>query len=83
MDLLIVVSKIPQTRNNTRRYIPHITLYVNVYEQMNVVLDDSRKITEALELAQHIRKTSAPNIRNVDAHDNDPTTLLSFEDKKN
>ena len=39
-------------------------------------------VIAALELANHIRKTSAPNIRNVDAYDNDPTTLLSFEDKK-
>ena len=78
-----VISKIPQAGNNSRRYVPHITLYANTYERMDVDLNTSKEITLALEQAKHIRKTSAPNIKNVDALDNDPTTLLSFEDKKN
>ena len=77
-----ITSKIPQTGNNSRRYVPHISLYANTYEQMDVDLNNSKLITIALEQAKHIRKTSAPNIKNVDALDNDPTTLLSFEDKK-
>ena len=77
-----IISKIPQTGNNSIRYVPHISFYANIYEQMDVELNASKEITLALEQAKYIRKTSAPNIKNVDALDNDPTTLLSFEDKK-
>ena len=49
---------------------------------MDVDLNTSKEITLALEQAKHISKTSAPNIKKLDALDNDTTTLLSFEDKK-